>query len=69
MEYCEKTGFAAVCTDLSQVVPSLKELLENQQLQKQQYLTGEQLLQTRHRLEHSTAVFQETVKDVMEWTG
>lgn len=69
IEYCEKTGFAAVCTDLSQVVPSLKELLENQQLQKQQYLTGEQLLQTRHRLEHSTAVFQETVKDVMEWTG
>lgn len=67
MEYCERTGFATACTDLTQLVPQLKQLLFDPELQKQQYLSGEALLQERHRLEHSTAVFREAVKDVMEW--
>lgn len=69
MEYCERTGFAAICTDFSQLVPQLKHLIFDTKAQKQHYLAGEILLQERHRLEHSTKVFWEAVKDVMKWSS
>ena len=69
MDYCLRTGFAEACTDLTQLLPQLQRLLLDPELQKQNYLAGETLLKTRHRLEHSTQVFRAAVKDVMEWNS
>lgn len=69
IEYCESTGFASVCTDVSQLVPQLKRLIFDSELQKRQYLAGEMLLRERHRLEHSTGIFREAIKDVMQWNS
>lgn len=66
MEYCEKSGCVTACTDLSQLVPRLKRLIFDENLQRKQYDAAAALLQTRHRLEYSTAVFRQTVKDVMD---
>lgn len=65
IEYCAQSGCVSVCTDLSQLLPSLKKLFFDTEQQKQHYLAGEKLLAERHRLEHSTSIFRQTVKEVM----
>lgn len=64
IEYCLRSGCVTVCTDPKELAFRLKELIFDPQRQKQQYLAAEALLQTRHRLEYSTKIFQNVVKEV-----
>ncbi|MBQ8833504.1 MAG: hypothetical protein IJ001_13170 [Oscillospiraceae bacterium] len=65
MEYCEKTGCVTVCTDLQQLEKSLRGLLFDPARQKAQYNAATHLLTHRHRLEHSTQVFRDTIKETI----
>ena len=64
MEYCEKTGCVTTCTDKTRLEEALQGLIFDEARQKQLYDAGEQLLNRRHRLAFSTAVFREAINDL-----
>lgn len=65
MEYCEKTGCVTVCTDLARLEDSLRGLLFGEEQQKRQYDAAGELLTRRHRPEHSTKAFRDTLKETV----
>ena len=65
MEYCEKTGCVTVCTDLARLEDSLRGLLFDEEQQKRQYDAAGELLTRRHRPEHSTKAFRDTLKETV----
>ena len=66
MEYCAQLGCVTTCTDPAGLVSQLRQLISDPAQQYRQYLGAEALLQSRHRLPHSTQTFRQLVKEVME---
>jgi hypothetical protein len=63
MEYLAKTGCATVCTELPELETRLRQLLSDEARQRRQYDAATELLTRRHRLEHSTEIFRQAVKE------
>ena len=66
MDYCQRIGCVTACTDLSRLTDQLRELIFDPELQKRQYDAAASLLRSRHRLEHSTVTFRQTLKDLID---
>lgn len=62
IEYMQSTTAAAVCTDKNELVEKIKNLIFNQELQKEYYERAIEITEKHHKLESSCAVFEGVVE-------
>lgn len=69
IEYMQSTDSALVCTDRAKLSESIRELLENENLQKQYYENAIVVSQQHHTLESSTRIFRQVVEKAIKDYG
>ena len=69
VEYMQSTDSAVVCTDRTQLPDKIRELMENEQLQKKYYENAVAVSQQHHTLENSTRIFREVAEKAIENYG
>lgn len=62
IEYLKECNCATVCTDKSSLVDSLHSLLDNPEVQKQNYFKAIEIVEKNHRLANSNLVFRNIVE-------
>lgn len=66
IEYAEETGCIVTCTDQSKLTDMLRDLVNNAEEQRQNYMKAIEVIETNHRLENSTSTFRSVVKKTIE---
>jgi len=69
IEYMSETESAAVCTDRIQLTGCIRQLMENEELQKRYYDNAIKVSKKNHTLESSTAVFRKVTEKTIERYG
>lgn len=69
IEYMQNTNSAQVCTDRTKLPEMIRDLIENEDLQKQYYENAIAVSRRHHTLESSTRIFREVVEKAIKHYG